>query len=100
MINFDIFLSGLMLVSAFTGLTTEAVKKIWTSFDKKFGSSVVAGIVSIVLSIGVSVAYMVLNSITFSPEAIVYTAAMAFLSWLCSTLGYDKVIKVIAQFKK
>lgn len=100
MMNFETFLSSLMLVSTFTGLATEAIKKTIPSFDLKYGSSVVAGIVSIVLSVGVSAAYMVINAVAISPTAIVYTLAMAFLSWLCSTLGYDKVVKVITQFKK
>ena len=100
MMNFDSFLSSLMLVSTFTGLATEAIKKTIPNFDKKYGSSVVAGIISIVLSIGISAAYMVMNSVAISSAAIIYILAMAFLSWLCSTLGYDKVVKVITQFKK
>lgn len=100
MMNFDAFLSGLMLVSTFTGLATEAIKVAIPAFDKKFGSSVVAGIVSVVLAVGVSAAYIALNAVAVSPTAIVYIIAMAFLSWLCSTLGYDKVVTVIKQFKK
>lgn len=98
--TFDMFLSGLMFISTFTGLATEAIKVAIPAFDKKFGSSVVAGIVSVVLSVGVSAAYMALNAVAVSPAAIVYIIAMAFMSWLCSTLGYDKVVKVITQFKK
>ena len=98
--TFDMFLSGLMLISTFTGLATEAIKVAIPKLDKKFGSSVVAAAVSVVLAIGVSAAYMALNAIAVSPTAIVYILAMAFLSWLCSTLGYDKVVKVITQFKK
>lgn len=100
MINFDIFLLGLTIVSALTGLATEAAKKVVADFDKKYGSSVVAGILSIAITIGVSAAYMVLNNIAITPTTIVYVVTMTFLSWLCSTLGYDKVINVITQFKK
>ena len=98
--TFDMFLSGLMLISTFAGLATEAIKAAMPNLDKKFGSSVVAAVVSVILAIGVSAAYIVLNSIAVSPTVIVYILAMAFLSWLCSTLGYDKVVKVITQLKK
>lgn len=100
MMNFDIFLSGLMLVSTFTGLVTEAIKKVFPNIDKKCGSSLIAGISSIVLTVGISTGYMILNNITISLTTIVYVVTMTFLSWLCSTLGYDKVVKVITQFKK
>lgn len=100
MVGFDTFMFGLMLISTFTGLVTEAVKKSMPGLDKKIGSSAVAAIVSVVLSVGVSAAYMILASVTVSLTAIVYIVAMMFLSWLCSTLGYDKVVKVISQFRK
>lgn len=100
MISFDTFLFGLMVVSTLTGLVTEAIKNLVSGFDKKIGSSAVAGIVAVVLSVGVSAGYMVLTGIAFSATALVYVVAMMFLSWLCAMIGYDKVVKVITQLKK
>lgn len=100
MVGFDTFLFGLMVVSSLTGLVTEAIKKSMPNLDKKIGSSAVAGIVSLILSIGMSVGYIVLTGIPFSATVFVYIIAMMLLSWLCSMLGYDKVVKIITQFKK
>lgn len=100
MLNFEIFLFGLMVISTLTSLVTEAIKKAAPKFDQKVGSSAVAGIVSVALSVGVSAGFMVLNSIAFSAATVVYIVALMFASWLCAMIGYDKVVKVITQFKK
>lgn len=100
MVDFETFMLGLMVISTFTALVTEAIKKNMSWLDKKLGSSAVAGIVSVVLSVGISAAYMVLTNTAFSATAVVYIVGMMFLGWLCAMLGYDKVVKVITQFKK
>lgn len=99
MIGFEIFLIGLMIVSTLTSLVTEAVKKMLDELKIKYLSNTLAGIVAALLSIAVSVAYVLLAGIAFSAQVVVYIIILVFLSWLCSMVGYDKVVQVITQFK-
>lgn len=100
MITFEIFLTGLMVVSALTGLVTEAVKKILDEHEKKYFSNTLAGIIAAVLSLLVGIGYMVLNSIAFSAQIVVCIIALILLSWLCSMVGYDKVVGCFNGAKK
>jgi cytochrome c biogenesis factor len=96
---FDIFLLGLLGVSVLTGLTTEAIKGIYTELGKKYYSNTIAGIVSVILSIVVGIGYMMLTNTAFDISAVVILLALCFLSWLCAMVGYDKVIQAITQVK-
>jgi hypothetical protein len=99
MINFEVFLLGMILVSTFTGLTTEAVKMVLSARSIKYNANILSGIVAIVLSAAVGVGYMLIADITFTAQTIVYIVALVFLSWLCAMVGYDKVIQVVSQIK-
>lgn len=89
---------ALGVISTCTVLTVEGVKKILDSMKKTYNATILAVIVSVVLSIGSSVCYLIYNSIQPNAQAIVEIIILVFLSFLCSTVGYDKVIKEI--FKK
>lgn len=99
MISFETFMLGLLIVSTLSGLVTEAVKKILTELKVNYHSNILAGIVSFVLAIGVGIGYVVLASTGFTAQAFVYIDVLAVMSWLCSMVGYDKVIQVINQLK-
>ena len=99
MITFEIFLIGLGIVSTLTSLVTEAVKKILAGYNRNYCSNTLAGIVAAALSIGIGLGYMVLASVAFTAQSIVCIIALAFMSWLCAMVGYDKVIQVVGQFK-
>jgi hypothetical protein len=90
----------MLVTSALAGLATEAVKRILDEHGKTYASNTLAGIVSAVVSTGVGGAYVALNHIAFTPEVGAYWAGLVFMTWLCSMVGYDKVIQTIAQFKK
>lgn len=100
MITFEVFLLGLLIVSAFTSLVCEAAKKILTEYDVKYGTNTLAAIISAVLSTGVGVGYVLMAGITFTVQVIVCIIALIFLSWLCAMVGYDKVIQTIASVNK
>lgn len=100
MIGFEIFLLGLMITSTLTGLVTEAIKKIMVEHNKQYNANTLAGIVAAGLSAVISAGYIVLTNGVFTAQTIVYIIAMVFMSWLCSMVGYDKVVGVIGQFKK
>lgn len=99
MITFEVFLLGLVIVSTFTSLVTEAIKKILNEHNKKYHSNTLAGIVASALSAVAGVCYILVTGIGFSAQSIVCIIALIFMSWLCAMVGYDKVIQVISQFK-
>lgn len=99
MINFEVFLIGLMVVSTLTGLTTEAVKHILTALKVNYQANVLSGIVAVILSAAVGIAYVFVAGIGFAAQSIVSIIALAFMSWLSAMIGYDKVVQVIDQFK-
>lgn len=96
----SVFLTLLLAVSTLTGLVVEALKKF---FDKKLGdektysSNMLAGIVAIILSVVIGVFYCILAEVAFSTSVIICLIALMFLSWLCSMVGYDKVIQSLTQ---
>ncbi len=97
----DIFLMLLMAVSVLTGLFTEAVKSVLDALGLKFPSSnILAGIVAVVLSALVSVAFSVLYDIPATEKVAVCYVALALLSWLSAMVGYDKVIQALTQIGK
>ena len=99
MIGFQTFLLGLMITSTLTGLVTEAVKKIMVEHKKTYYANTLAGVVSVFVSGGISIGYILITEIGFTTQTIVYCIALLFLSWLCAMVGYDKVIQAISQFK-
>lgn len=92
---FSVFLFLLFMVSVFTSLFVEAIKTVLG--DRKYSSNLIAGIVSITLSVLVSAGYYILADLTFSNDLIVYLVALILLGWLCSMLGYDKVMQTVNQ---
>lgn len=99
MIGVEIFLLGLLIVSTITGLTTEAIKKLFDEANKPYRSNLLAGIVAMILSIAIGSGYILLSNIGFTTENIVCLIGLMFMSWLCAMVGYDKVIQAISQFK-
>ena len=98
MVNFEIFLLGMLITSTLTSLVTEAVKKMLTEFNKTFPSNTLVGLVSLILSAAIGTGYIIVTGITFTASVAVYLVVLVFASWLCAMVGYDKVIQAISQF--
>ncbi len=88
---------GLAAISAFTTLTTEGIKKLLDEAKRPYSPNLLAVIVTVVLTIGVSIAYIIMASIPVDAKVIVEVVAMVFLSFLCSTVGFDKIKQTILQ---
>ena len=99
MISLNVFMLGVLITSTLTSLATEAVKKLLAEHSKNYYANTLAGIVSVILSVAIGIGYMMLSSISFTSQTIVYLIALVFISWLCAMVGYDKVIQAISQFK-
>ena len=85
----------LTIASAMTSLITEALKKILG--DLKYSPNILAAVVAVVTAGGICAGYLILNGIALSPEIWVYIVAIVVLTWLCATLGYDKVLQTLKQ---
>lgn len=99
MIDYAVFLMGLLVASTMTGLVTEAIKVQIEELGKDYKANLLAGIVSVVISVGLAVGYTVICGITWTQQVAVTVVALVLLSWLCAMLGYDKVVQAISQFK-
>lgn len=100
MSNFQLFMTGLVVMSAVVGLATEAVKMILAEHNVKYYANTLAGIVALVLSSVAGIAYVVVTGAAFTGSVVVGIVTFVFMSWLCAMVGYDKVLQTIAQFKK
>lgn len=98
--NLELFLLGLMIVSIFTGLFTEAIKKILDEFKKTYHSNFLAGIVAVALSTLVGAGYMIATETQITDKMMIYLIALVLLSWLSAMVGYDKVLQAIEQFRR
>lgn len=99
MISSHVFMLGVLITSTFTGLTTEAIKKVLAERGKNYYANSLAGIVSLVLSVAIGIGYMLISNVEFTAQFGVCLAALVFISWLCAMIGYDKVVQTISQLK-
>ena len=95
--NITFFVSALAIIAATTALTVEGIKNILKSVKKDCNATVLAAIVSIILAIGASIGYIIYTATAVTAPLIVLIIAFAFLSFLCATVGYDKVMKEIIE---
>lgn len=98
--NEAVFVFLLLMISTLTGLVVEAIKKIMNEYGVKYHANTLAGVVASMVSILVSVLYLLFTGNEFDFSYLAYTIALVFLSWLCSMVGYDKVIQTLAQIKR
>lgn len=97
MVTIQVFMIGLLAVSVFTTLTTQAIKKLVREFGGKVYSNTLASVVSIILAAALGVAYGIVKEFSFDAPYIISIVALSFLGWLCATNGYDKVKQAIKQ---
>lgn len=100
MVTIDIFLIGLAVCSAFTGLMTEAVKKMVGTKSKFMKSNLLVAVCSVIVALIVVIVYAILSNITVTLSYLTICFVLTLLSWLCSMVGYDKVKQTIDQFIK
>lgn len=97
----DMFAFALLVVSTLTGLVVQAIKAMLAENHivmKK--PNTVAGIVAVVLAALLGVGWVLYTGAVWSVQLVLLLVALAFLSWLCAMLGYDKVMQTLAQLKR
>ena len=97
--NSGFLLCALAVISVLTSLCVEGMKKLLDEQGKKYSSNILAVCVSAGITIIGSIMYIIYNSIPVTPQNIVIIIALVFLSFLCATVGYDKVIQALKQIK-
>ncbi len=93
--NSGFLISALAIISVLASLTVEALKKLFGDAISSY--NLLAAIVSVVLTIAVSIGYLVYIGTIFTAQIAVIIVALTFLSFLASTVGYDKVVQMIKQ---
>ncbi len=97
--SMEVFLMLLLGVSIATGLFTEALKKLFDECGKVYKSNILAGVVSVVLSLAAGAGYIIMVETQLNAKMAVILIALVLLSWLCAMVGYDKVMQAISQIK-
>lgn len=100
MVTFEVFLAGLLLVSMLTSLVTEAIKKLMSEYEAKPKSNTLAAIAATVLSVLLGIGYGLMTNADFNVQYVISVLALSFLSWLCSMVGYDKVVAILQSLKR
>ena len=95
--DFQNLFALLLICSCLTGLVTEACKK---AFPNRTSTNALAGIISIIVGVSVSIANAVLTNPEIGASYVLGSLFLVIGSWLCAMLGYDKVIQTITQFTK
>lgn len=91
--------TALLIVSLVTNLTVEGIKKLLNETTIKYSSNVLAAVVAVLLSCAVCTIYIIMNDIAFTLKIGVEVCILMYLSFLTSTVGYDKVIQMIQQIQ-
>ena len=95
--TFQVFMTGLLATSVFTGLVTQAIKVLLKEHGKQAYPNTLASIVAVVTAVALSVGYAIIAKVAVDASYIVGVIALAVLGILCATCGYDKVIQAITQ---
>lgn len=93
--NSGFLVSALAIIAGLTSLTVEAIKKLLG--DRKYSANLLAAIVAVILTVAVSTGYLIYYSIALNPQIVVIIIALTFLSFLASTVGFDKVKQLFDQ---
>lgn len=96
--NGGIIISALAIISVLTSLTVEALKKLLG--DRKYSSNLLAVIVAVILTLAISIGYLVYTETAVTAQIIVTIIALTFLSFLSATVGFDKIKQMIEQIMR
>ncbi len=95
----NVVLIGLLAVSVLTQLTTQAIKILMDKTAVNYAANIIAAVVSVVLAVVLAVGYAIYTEVPVDARYILIGVALAYLSFLSSTVGYDKVMQALKQIK-
>ena len=91
--------TALLIVSLLTNATVEGIKKLLNGANINYSSNLLAAITSMAIALAVSSIYLIMNDISFTVKVGVEVIVLMYLSFLTSTVGYDKVVQMIGQIR-
>lgn len=97
--SISFILTALFIVSVITNLSVEGIKKLLDGSNVKYSSNILAAILSVVIACMVSVVHLIMTDTAFTTKIGVEIAILMYLSFLVSTVGYDKVVQTLKQIK-
>lgn len=92
----EFLIVALFAVSLLTNLTVEGIKRNLLTYS----SNVMAAVTAVVISVALSAGYLIYTETMLNAKIGVELIALAYLSFLVATNGYDKVIQAIKQIKQ
>lgn len=95
----EVIVFGIAIVSGFTGLIVQGIKKILKDMGKNFPKNILVFIVAVTFSILLSVGYAIICNIPFSASYVVWTVVVMLFGWLGSMFGFDKIKQTFEQAK-
>lgn len=90
---------ALFAISVLTNLTVQGIKALADKKSANYSANVLAATTSVVVSVVVSAGYLIWTETALNAKIAVELIALAYLSFLVATNGYDKVIQAIKQIK-
>ena len=97
--RWEVIVFGIALVSGFTGLIVQGIKKILKDLGKTFPKNILVSIVAAIFTILLSVGYAIVFNIPFSASYVVWTIVVMIFGWLGSMFGFDKIKQTWEQAK-
>ena len=91
--------TALLIVSLLTNATVEGIKKLLNGANINYSSNLLAAITSMAIALAISSIYLIMNDISFTVKVGVEVIVLMYLSFLTSTVGYDKVVQMIGQIR-
>ena len=97
--RWEVIVFGIALVSGFTGLIVQGIKKILKDLGKTFPKNILVSIVAAIFTILLSVGYAIVFNVPFSASYVVWTIVVMIFGWLGSMFGFDKIKQTWEQAK-
>ena len=97
--DWEVIVFGIALVSGFTGLIVQGIKKILKDLGKTFPKNILVSIVAAIFTILLSVGYAIVFNVPFSASYVVWTIVVMIFGWLGSMFGFDKIKQTFEQAK-
>lgn len=97
--RWEVIVFGIALVSGFTGLIVQGIKKILKDLGKTFPKNILVSIVAAIFTILLSVGYAIVFNVPFSASYVVWTVVVMIFGWLGSMFGFDKIKQTFEQAK-
>ena len=91
------FITLLAVLSAVSGVITQAVKKMLDDGGAKYSSNVLALIVGMVTGTAGTLIYTIISGIPLTGAQICVAVLMGLAVWLSSMQGYDKIKQLLEQ---